>query len=51
MSLENYFYIKDDKIYLHVDSIYLNNNNLSEICEYVYNNYFMNNINYPLEFT
>jgi len=43
MSLEEYFYIKDKKIYLHCDSVFLNNNNLSEICEYIYKNFFVNN--------
>jgi hypothetical protein len=41
MSLEEYFYIKDEKIYLHCDSIFLNKNDLSEICEYIYKNFFM----------
>jgi hypothetical protein len=49
MSLEEYCYIKDDKIYLHIDSIFLNNNELAEICEYIYNNYFLLNNTIKIE--
>lgn len=41
MSFENNFYIKDDIIYLHFNSLFLNENKLTKICEYIYNNYFI----------
>jgi hypothetical protein len=41
MSFENNFYIKDDIIYLHFNLLFLNENKLTNICEYIYNNYFI----------
>ena len=41
MSFEQNFYIKDDIIYSHFDSLFLNENKLTNICEHIYNNYFI----------
>jgi hypothetical protein len=49
MSFEKIFYIKDDIIYLHFNSSFLNENKLTTICEHIYNNYFIKYNNIRIE--
>ena len=49
MSFESNFYIKDDIIYLHFNLSFLNENKLTLICDYIYNNYFIKHNNIRIE--
>jgi hypothetical protein len=49
MSFDKYFYIKNDIIYLHFNLSFLNEHKLTNICQYIYDNYFIKYNNIRIE--